>query len=96
MSRTCAASAPGIRARTRSTIRSTSSGSQVGGRAIPDGDAIPIEERSPDEVRLIAGRQIAPARVAAFNPAFDVTPARYISGFLTDRGAVQPPFPALS
>ncbi len=60
--------------------------------AIPDGDAIPIEERSADEVRLIAGRPIAPAGVAAFNPAFDVTPARYVSSYLTDRGAVQPPF----
>lgn len=61
--------------------------------AIPDGDAIPIEERSPDEVRVIAGRPIAPATVTAFNPAFDVTPAGYVTGFLTDRGAIQPPFP---
>lgn len=59
---------------------------------VPDGDAIPIEQRSADEVRMIAGRAIAPATVAAFNPAFDVTPARYVSGYLTDRGSVQPPF----
>ncbi len=60
--------------------------------AIPDGDAIPIEVRSADELRVMAGRPIAPANVTAFNPAFDVTPARYVSGYLTDRGAVQPPF----
>jgi methylthioribose-1-phosphate isomerase len=60
--------------------------------AIADGDAIPIEERSADEVRMVAGRAIAPATVATFNPAFDVTPARYVSGYLTDRGSVQPPF----
>jgi methylthioribose-1-phosphate isomerase len=62
--------------------------------AIPDGAAIPIEQRSPDEVRLIAGRSIAPATVAAFNPAFDVTPASLVTGYLTDRGCVQPPFSA--
>jgi methylthioribose-1-phosphate isomerase len=60
--------------------------------AVPDGDAIPIEERSGDEVRMVAGRAIAPLTVAAFNPAFDVTPARYVSAYLTDRGSVQPPF----
>lgn len=60
--------------------------------AVPDGDAIPIEERSADEVRIIAGKAIAPATVAAFNPAFDVTPARYVTGYLTERGSVQPPF----
>src|SRR3989441_1403314 len=43
-----------------------------------DGDGIPIEQRSPDEVKTVAGRRIAPAAVAALNPAFDVTPARYV------------------
>jgi methylthioribose-1-phosphate isomerase len=42
----------------------------------------------------MAGRQIAPAAAAALNPAFDVTPARYVTGFLTDRGLAQPPFRA--
>ncbi|MGH7537336.1 MAG: S-methyl-5-thioribose-1-phosphate isomerase [Gemmatimonadales bacterium] len=60
--------------------------------AVPDGDTIPIEERSADEVRTFAGRPVAPVGVAAWNPAFDVTPARYVSGYLTDQGAVQPPF----
>lgn len=60
--------------------------------SVRDGDAIPIEERSADEVRMIAGRAIAPPTVATFNPAFDVTPARYVTGYLTDRGSVRPPF----
>jgi methylthioribose-1-phosphate isomerase len=60
--------------------------------AVSDGDAIPIEERSADEVTTIAGRPVAPAGVAVFNPAFDVTPAQYVTGYVTDRGLVQPPF----
>jgi methylthioribose-1-phosphate isomerase len=60
--------------------------------ATPDGDAIPIEERPADEVKAIAGRAIAPREVAAFNPAFDVTPARYVTAFITERGLVHPPF----
>jgi len=60
--------------------------------ALANGDGIPIEQRAPDEVRMIAGRVIAPAAAAALNPAFDVTPARYVSGFVTDRGLEQPPF----
>jgi methylthioribose-1-phosphate isomerase len=61
---------------------------------LADGDLIPIEERAADEVTTVAGRPIAPAGVAALNPAFDVTPARYVTGYLTDRGLVQPPFAA--
>jgi len=63
-------------------------------RSLPDGDAIPIEQRAPEEVTTLAGRPIAPPGVAAENPAFDVTPARYVTAFLTDRGLVQPPFGA--
>lgn len=61
--------------------------------AVPDGDAIPIEERSADEVTTLAGRPIAPTGVAVYNPAFDVTPARFVTGYVTDRGVLQPPFP---
>ena len=60
--------------------------------ALADGDLIPIEQRSPAEVTVMAGRPIAPEGVEALNPAFDVTPARYVTGFVTDRGIVQPPF----
>jgi len=60
--------------------------------ALPDGDGIPIEQRAPEEVTMVAGRRIAPTSVTALNPAFDVTPARYVTGFVTDRGLEQPPF----
>jgi len=59
---------------------------------LADGDLIPIEQRSPAEVTVMAGRPTAPEGMAALNPAFDVTPARYVTGFITDRGIVQPPF----
>lgn len=59
---------------------------------LAEGDLIPIEQRAASEVTTIAGRAIAPPGVAALNAAFDVTPARYVSGFLTDRGILQPPF----
>jgi len=61
--------------------------------SLADGDLIPIEQRAAEEVTVMAGRPIAPAGAAALNPAFDVTPARYVTGFITDRGIVQPPFP---
>lgn len=60
--------------------------------ALAEGDLIVIEQRPADEVTTLAGRQIAPQGVAALNYAFDVTPARYVTGYLTDRGLVQPPF----
>ena len=61
---------------------------------LADGEGIPIEQRSPDELKTLAGRFVAPAGVAALNPAFDVTPARYVTGFVTDRGIQRPPFRA--
>ena len=60
--------------------------------ALADGAGIPIEQRAPDEVKSVAGRPIAPAEAAALNPAFDVTPARYVTAFITDRGLEHPPF----
>ena len=62
--------------------------------ALRDGDGIPIEQRSADEVKTVAGRPVAPPTVAVLNPAFDVTPARYVTGYLTDRGLRKPPFGA--
>ena len=59
---------------------------------LADGDAIPIEQRPADEVKTLAGRPVAPAEAAVLNPAFDVTPARYVTGYVTDRGIVRPPF----
>jgi len=55
------------------------------------GNDIPIEERDAEEVVRGFGRQTAPDGVAVYNPAFDVTPARYISGIITERGIVKPP-----
>ncbi|HTI06713.1 MAG TPA: S-methyl-5-thioribose-1-phosphate isomerase [Gemmatimonadales bacterium] len=59
---------------------------------LAEGDLIPIEQRAASEVTSLAGRPIAPQGVAALNAAFDVTPARYVTGFITDRGILQPPF----
>ena len=58
----------------------------------PDGDAIPIEQRSAREMTHIGAVQIAPAGASVWNPAFDVTPHRLVSGFITERGIVRPPF----
>jgi methylthioribose-1-phosphate isomerase len=60
--------------------------------SLPTGEGIPIEERDPDEVRRFRGVQTAPPEVDVFNPAFDVTPHRYITAFITERGVVRPPF----
>jgi len=59
---------------------------------IPSGKGIPIEQRDPDEVRKIGERQIAPRGVNVYNPAFDVTPARLISGIITEAGIIRPPY----
>jgi methylthioribose-1-phosphate isomerase len=58
--------------------------------AIDSGAEIPIEERAADEVLAPLGVRAAPAGAAAFNPAFDVTPARLIRGIVTERGVITP------
>ncbi len=58
----------------------------------PAGAAIPIEERSGDEVVTLAGQLIAPAGVPARYPAFDVTPAALVSAIVTERGVVRAPY----
>jgi methylthioribose-1-phosphate isomerase len=58
--------------------------------SLPDGSAIPIEERDPEEVTGLPGRRTAPLGVDAWNPAFDVTPAALITGIVTERGVVAP------
>ena len=60
--------------------------------ACPTGARIPIEQRAPEEVTCGFGRRTAPVGVAVHNPAFDVTPHRLITAFITDRGLVRPPF----
>jgi methylthioribose-1-phosphate isomerase len=58
----------------------------------PSGDAITIEERSPDEVTHHGGRRLAPEGVAVRNPAFDVTPHRYVTAIVCERGVARPPY----
>jgi methylthioribose-1-phosphate isomerase len=60
--------------------------------ALAHGDLIPIEERDMDEVLTVLGQPIAPAGITARNPAFDVTPHRYVTGIVTEAGIVYPPF----
>jgi methylthioribose-1-phosphate isomerase len=60
--------------------------------SLPDGDAIPIEERNAEEVTHINGVPIAPEGVPVYNPAFDVTPHRYLTGIITEEGICYPPF----
>jgi methylthioribose-1-phosphate isomerase len=60
--------------------------------ATPSGAEIPIEERSPDEVRSVFGAPIAPPDAPATNLAFDVTPAELIAAIVTDAGVLRPPY----
>ena len=55
------------------------------------GASIPVEERSEDEVLELAGTRLAPRSSRARNPAFDVTPAKYVTAFITPAGVVRPP-----
>jgi len=60
--------------------------------SLPSGDQITIEERDPTEVTHVGGVSIAPEGVAVYNPAFDVTPHRYVTGIVTEEGVIAPPF----
>jgi methylthioribose-1-phosphate isomerase len=60
--------------------------------ALRDGSGIEIEERAASELRAVAGAPTAPADVAVFNPAFDVTPGRLIAGIITEYGVARPPY----
>jgi methylthioribose-1-phosphate isomerase len=60
--------------------------------ATPDGSKIPIEQRNAREVTHIGGRQMTPDGVEIENPAFDVTPAKYIAAIITERGIARAPY----
>jgi methylthioribose-1-phosphate isomerase len=60
--------------------------------ACPDGSKIPIEQRNPKEVTHIAGKQMTPDGVSVENPAFDVTPAKYVEAIITERGIAREPY----
>ena len=59
---------------------------------VADGMDIEIEERGAEEVTMVGDTRIAPEGVPVFNPAFDVTPAKYITGIITEEGVCYPPF----
>ncbi len=58
----------------------------------PDGSGIPIEQRNSKEVTHIAGKQMVPDGVQIENPAFDVTPAKYVAAIITERGVAKAPY----
>ncbi|HEY7512572.1 MAG TPA: S-methyl-5-thioribose-1-phosphate isomerase, partial [Vicinamibacteria bacterium] len=60
--------------------------------ATPSGDRIPIEERPAEEVTHHGGRKMAPEGIAVRNPAFDVTPFRYVTAIVCERGVARPPY----
>jgi methylthioribose-1-phosphate isomerase len=62
------------------------------GLGTPDGSAIPIEERSAREVTHVGATQVAPSTAKIRNPSFDVTPARFITAIITERGVYRAPF----
>jgi methylthioribose-1-phosphate isomerase len=60
--------------------------------ATPDGDRIPIEERDRREITHLGSSRLTPEGAHIRNPAFDVTPYRYISGIITEKGIFSPPY----
>ncbi|RLD94464.1 MAG: S-methyl-5-thioribose-1-phosphate isomerase, partial [Bacteroidetes bacterium] len=61
-------------------------------RSIPSGELIVIEERPPEEITHVGDWQITPENTPVGNPAFDITPARYITAFITEAGIIKPPY----
>lgn len=59
---------------------------------LASGEQIPIEERVETEVTHVKGAQLAPTGIQVANPAFDVTPNRYVTAIITDRGVARPPY----
>ncbi|MCX6009432.1 MAG: S-methyl-5-thioribose-1-phosphate isomerase [Chloroflexi bacterium] len=60
--------------------------------SLSSGDEIPIEERNPEEVTHIGGLRLAPKGVTAANPAFDITPHKYITAIITEKGIAREPY----
>ena len=60
--------------------------------AMPDGDRIPIEQRSAKELTHLGATRLTPEGAKVWNPAFDITPHRYIAGIITERGVLRAPF----
>ena len=62
--------------------------------ALAHGGVIPIEQRPDEEITEGLGMRTAPEGVRVYNPAFDVTPAHLVAGFITERGLLRPPYDA--
>ncbi len=60
--------------------------------ATPDGDGIPMEQRNAREMTHVGSMRMTPEAASVWNPAFDVTPAALVSGIITERGIVRPPY----
>lgn len=60
--------------------------------SLENGELIPIEERGEDELKYFNGKQIAPLEISVYNPAFDVAPAQNITGIITEKGIIKPPY----
>lgn len=60
--------------------------------ATKKGDMIPVEERDPEEICRFGRQKIGPSDVKAINPVFDITPARYVSAIITEKGVIRPPY----
>ncbi len=59
---------------------------------ISGGDEIPVEERDGTEVRMFRGVRVVPEEVQVYNPSFDITPSKYITGIITEKGIISPPY----
>ena len=60
--------------------------------AAPDGEAIPVEQRPLEEISRIGGVELAPPGIHILNPAFDITPAKYVTAIITEAGIIRPPY----
>ena len=59
---------------------------------IESGEMIPVEERKPQEISHFGNKEIGPPGVKVINPAFDITPSKYVSAIITEKGIIRPPF----
>jgi methylthioribose-1-phosphate isomerase len=59
---------------------------------LASGSAIPVEQRAAEEVTHVFGQRVAPEGTVVENPAFDVTPARYVGAIITEKGVARPPY----
>jgi methylthioribose-1-phosphate isomerase len=59
---------------------------------LASGDLIPVEERDPQEISHLGGKEIGPPGVQAANPAFDITPSKYVTAIISEKGIIKPPY----